>query len=119
MAKPESSLPSIADLARYSSVNTIALYLGLLLFIIGAFGDISLSNKKLMLGAILICFSFAWRYFTRIPSNIYTPGEEDHFGTNISWGSAVLFVSFATATVVLIFASIQGRFLRCPLNLHR
>ena len=106
----------MADLARYTSVNTIALYLGILLFTIGAFGDISLTNKKLMLGAILVCFSFAWRYLTRIPSLISNP--ENRPWTNLRWGSLVLFLFFTTATVVLILALVRGRFPRCLLNLH-
>jgi hypothetical protein len=116
VAKPDPSQPSIADLSRYGSVNTVALYLGILLFTIGAFGDVSLSNKKLMLGAILICFSFSWRYLTRIPSRVSNP--DDRPWTHMNWGSAISFLLFAATTVVLILASIRGHFPRFPLSLH-
>ena len=59
-------LPVLAELYRYGLVSTICVSVGFLFVSIGAFGDISFGNRKLMLGATLISFGIMWHFGGRM-----------------------------------------------------
>ena len=66
MSERGPNLPSLSELFRYGPVPSASIYLGLLLASIGAFGDLSLSNRHLLLGSFLFCFGVMWYYLERI-----------------------------------------------------
>jgi len=103
-----SSLPTLRDLSRFGRVAPVSLFLGLLLFTIGATGELSTTNRKLMLGSVLICFSFVWHYFTSMVDNKLFDGQRTRYFVN--WGSVLGFVVFAAAEWALFFALLRGRF---------
>ncbi len=84
------------------------MFLGLLLFTIGATGELSTANKKLMLGSVLICFSFVWHYFTSMVDNNLFDGQRTRYFVN--WGAVLGFLVFATAEWALLFALLKARF---------
>jgi hypothetical protein len=96
-------IPSLSDLFHYQRVDAVMPYLGLLLFAIGAFGEITFSNKKLMLGSVLICSSFVWRYLSKLVNSNFFDGRRGYYFIN--WSSVVAFVFFVAATGALLFAT--------------
>jgi hypothetical protein len=56
------SSPSGLPLRQWGFVPSVFVLLGLPIALMGAFGEISFSNRKLMLGALLLMFAAAWRY---------------------------------------------------------
>ena len=56
------SFPSLTELFKYGLVATSSVFVGLLFIFIGAFGELSLSNRKLLLGACLTCFGIMWHF---------------------------------------------------------
>ena len=54
------AIPSIGELFRHGLVAPLAVIIGLVFLTIGAAGDLSLSNRKLLVGAGLLFFGVAW-----------------------------------------------------------
>lgn len=95
-------LPTLRDLAKFGRVANIALFMGLLLFAIGAeTGGLSISNERLMFGAVLVSFSFVWSYGGRAVSNRISYGQRTlHL---INWPSVFGLLIFVAAEVILLF----------------
>src|SRR6266550_5616716 len=73
------SFPSITELFQHGLVATVSIVVGLLFLFIGAFGDLSTANKKLFLGACILCFGIMWHFGGQIRGNVsYANSEGDH-----------------------------------------
>ena len=60
------NFPSLSELFRYGPVPSVLIYMGLFVASTGVFWEISLSNRRLLLGAFLFCFGVMWYYLEQI-----------------------------------------------------
>lgn len=60
-----SYFPPLSDLFRYGPVPSTLIYLGILFVTIGAFGELSLQNEKVLFGFFLLSLGFMWFYGQR------------------------------------------------------
>ena len=96
------NFPSLSELFRYGPVPSGSIYMGLFLASIGAFGEISLSNQKLLLGAFLFCFGVMWYYRGRA-------FDWDHDGRLIvNWGDLTGFVFFFLLSLLSGYVFLSG-----------
>lgn len=115
--------PTLGELARYATVSTIALFLGVIAFLIGLAGEISWTNHKLMLGAILIVFGFAWKTGSRVPGVMsqatYYDDEKSTWSdvkegvSTIRYGSLIGCLLLAAVDGLLIYAAFKGHLPEC------
>lgn len=115
----KSGIPLLGDLLRYlGAVPTIFVSLGFGFVTIAAFGDLALSNKKLLFGFLLIFFGLTCRYSGR--SKIWMchpPGSEfctahQYDGRrhlHIEWGDLGAFLLWLGAFLSMVYVFFGGR----------
>jgi hypothetical protein len=101
MAEENSFSSAFARLSRYGAVPLVAFLAGFTFLPFGLAGDVSFSNKKLMLGGILIVFGLLWRAF-RLAWNGQKPR---HILETLFFGAIEFFLISAYATGHVPFSS--------------
>ncbi len=106
------SFPSITELFQHGLVATASVVVGLLFIFMGAFGDVATSNKKLFLGACVLCFGIMWHFGGQIRGNVDYADSEGSYETNsyLNWNH--IFTSFVFLLMSLLsgFVFVTGHF---------
>jgi hypothetical protein len=79
--------------------------MGLFVASIGVFWEISLSNRRLLLGAFLFCFGVMWYYGGRAFEWDYTDG-----GWTINWGDIAACGFFLLLSLLSGYVFLSGHF---------
>ncbi len=102
MSEKWPNFPSLTELFWYGPVPSGSIYMGLFIASIGVFGELSLSNRRLLLGAFLFCFGVMWYYRGRA-------FDWDHDGRLIvNWGDFTGFVFFFLLSLLSGYVFLSG-----------
>jgi hypothetical protein len=99
----------IDELFKHGLVAPAMIFVGLLFIVIGAVGDLSFANRKLLLGACLICFGIAWHSAGRMTlSAPLTVGDETISPREWRWNYVFTFVFFLLLFLFSVFVFVTG-----------